>query len=172
MSYGKRKKVTKRGKTKPGNRFLRALFTLLLLACIVFIFANSSEIESVSSSKSQLVTQWLNRLMKQWGIGFVFTEFLVRKLAHFSEYTLLGFWLILTLRIYTKRMMAHIAWPLFLGLLTAVSDELYQMFVPGRGSRILDVAIDFGGVVCGLLCGYIALLLVRKIFRFKKSGNQ
>ena len=38
-----------------------------------------------------------------------------------------------------------------LGTLYAVTDELHQMFVPGRMGRPLDVAIDALGVACGIL---------------------
>ncbi|MGM0653162.1 MAG: VanZ family protein [Bacillota bacterium] len=37
------------------------------------------------------------------------------------------------------------------GLIYAVSDELHQVFVPGRQAAIIDVGIDTVGIILGLL---------------------
>ena len=149
--------------TQKGNTyfllFIRVLFTFLLLGTILFIFSNSSQIGKVSGVRSQQATQWINYFFQRIHIGLTLSEHMVRKLGHFGEYTLLGFWLMLTLRVYTKRIFAFIAWPLLLGLLTAVLDEFYQSFVPGRGSQVTDIVIDFTGVVFGLAFGLFILLL-------------
>ena len=99
------------------------------------------------------------------GVGWRFSERLVRELGHFSEYALLGFWLMLSLRVYTRRILSHISWPLFFGLL----DEGIQMFADGRGSDVRDVVIDFSGVVFGLLAALFLLLLVRMFHVLRES---
>lgn len=142
----------------------RVVFTLCLLATVVFIFSNSTEIGEVSGGKSADVTNLLNKIMARTGFGFRFSEHLVRKLGHFCEYALLGFWFMLTLRVYTRRIVSFIAWPLLGGLLTAVCDEFYQTFIPGRSGQVSDVVIDFGGVTAGLLAGLFALLLAAAIW--------
>lgn len=151
---------------------LRVLFTLATLATIVFIFANSAEIGEISGGKSALVTEFVNRGFAKLGFGFRITEHLVRKLAHFAEYALLGFWLMLTLRVYTRRVISFVSWPLFLGLLVPMCDELLQTFVPGRAGSVRDVAIDFCGVCAGLACGLFILLLVRMWTVLRKSKEQ
>ena len=55
----------------------------------------------------------------------------VRKLAHFTEFALVGFWFMLCLRVYTRHFVKHVSWPLFVGLLVAVLDETVQLYVPG-----------------------------------------
>ena len=142
------------------SRAVRIVFTLFLAGTLLFIFANSSQIGADSGLRSAQVTDLLNRVVARLGIGFTFTEGLVRKLAHFAEYMLLGFWLMLTLRVYTRNLLAFVCWPLFLGLLTAVLDEYLQKFIVGRGSSVLDVAIDFAGVVMGLCVALFIQLLV------------
>ena len=82
---------------------------------------------------------------------------------------LLGFWLMLSLRVYTRRILSHISWPLFFGLLAGVLDEGIQMFADGRGSDVRDVVIDFSGVVFGLLAALFLLLLVRMFHVLRES---
>ena len=153
---------------------MRILFTLFLAGTILFIFTNSSQIGAESGLRSASLTQWLNALMGRLGIGFAFTEGLVRKLAHLAEYALLGFWTMLTLRVYTRRILAFAAWPMLIGLLVAIADECYQLTVPGRAGLVTDVAIDFGGVVLGLCAALFIQLLVGAILlslRQRKGGE-
>jgi VanZ family protein len=67
----------------------------------------------------------------------------LRKLAHFVEYGILGALLYRALR----REPAAIA----LGSLYAVTDEVHQVFVSGRQGSPLDWLIDTAGVVAGVL---------------------
>lgn len=68
-------------------------------------------------------------------------DFPVRKLAHLTEYALLGLALAYWRRIYVFVQL--------LGSFYAASDELHQLFVPGRAGRIGDVLIDSLGVLIG-----------------------
>ncbi|MBA2423994.1 MAG: VanZ family protein [Actinobacteria bacterium] len=77
------------------------------------------------------------------GTGLGGWDLVLRKLAHAAEFGVLG---ALLLRAIDR---AGVAFAL--GTLYAVSDELHQMFVPGRMGSPLDVAIDTVGVACGVL---------------------
>jgi VanZ family protein len=74
----------------------------------------------------------------------------IRKLAHFTEYLVLG---ALTLRALllqgTARTRATVV-AIMLGALFAASDELHQAFVPTRTAAVGDVLIDAAGVVAGV----------------------
>lgn len=142
---------------------LKITVTLTTLLVMGFIFSNSAEVAEASGGKSALVTQWINGVLAVLGFGLRLTEGLVRKLAHFAEYSLLGFWLVLTLRVYTRRVLPYLAWPLFLGLATAVCDETLQTFIPGRAGQLRDVCIDFAGVTAGIFCGLILMLLIKAL---------
>lgn len=70
-------------------------------------------------------------------------DLVLRKLAHLAEYAVLG---ALLARALTR------LWPtLALGVAYAASDELHQVFVPGRQGSPLDVALDGVGVALGAL---------------------
>lgn len=153
---------------------MRVLFTLLLAGTVVFIFSNSSQIGAESGLRSAALTEWLNALMTRLKIGFTFTEGLVRKLAHLAEYALLGFWTMLTLRVYTRRILAFAAWPMLGGLFVAIADECYQLTVPGRSGLVTDVVVDFGGVMLGLCVALFIQLLAGAIilsFRPRREGE-
>lgn len=148
------------GQTSPWVWVLRFIFTLALVCSVAFIFQNSLQIAEASSARSQQAMQTLNGLLGALGTGPL-SEHLVRKLAHFAEFALLGFWFMLCLRVYTRRFVRHTGWPLFFGLLVADLDELIQLYVPGRSSSVQDVFLDFLGVLAGLLVALLLLLFVR-----------
>ena len=138
----------------------RVLFTAALAATVYFIFSNSLEIARESSARSQQVMELLNSLLGRVGLGPL-SEHFVRKMAHFCEFSLLGFWFMLCLRVYTRHFVRHVSWPLFFGLLTAVIDETIQLYVPGRSSSVKDVLLDFSGVLTGLFIALMILLFFR-----------
>lgn len=79
-------------------------------------------------------------------------DYPVRKLAHASEYTVLGILYSLSVlsvsAIPKWRKLLCTAFPL--GVLYAMSDEFHQLFVPGRAGRVSDVLIDSSGVLLGI----------------------
>ncbi len=126
------------------------------------------ETASVSSTASGRVLDLLQGLLRrlgQPGLAERLTENMVRKAAHFCEYTLEGFLLTLCLRAMTRRMGRYISWPAFIGLLTAFCDETIQLFYDGRGSRVTDVWIDFAGVCAGMLAALALIGVLGALFR-------
>lgn len=70
-------------------------------------------------------------------------NFIVRKLAHFTEYavlTTLGYWGWVNGIGRSPQQSLQLA--LIISILFAISDEFHQRFVPGRTSLITDVLID------------------------------
>lgn len=149
----------------------RILFTLCALWTMFFILSNSLEIAQLSAGRSGHITALLNFLLHQMGLPSL-TEHMVRKLAHFCEYALLGFWYTLCLRVYTSHYIRHISWPLFLVLVMANVDETVQTFVAGRSGQLSDVWLDFSGGVTGLLCGLTLVVLVSWFFRLLGFGRK
>lgn len=135
----------------------RVLFTALVIATVGFIFYNSLQNGDLSSSRSGMVTAFLNSILYQLGLPSL-TEHVVRKLAHFSEFCLLGFLMTACVRAYTGRWGRYLCWPLLLGLVTANLDETLQLYSADRSSSVIDVWIDFSGVCTGV--GIAAVLLL------------
>jgi VanZ family protein len=115
------------------------------------------------------VKKTIDSLLAFFGIPVTMSEFLIRKAAHFTEYTVLGVLLILTLRSFTDRLMQHIFQPLFVGLAVPVTDEFIQLHVDGRAGLITDVILDFSGVFTGLMLT-VLLILIRKRGKKREGG--
>ena len=154
-------------RTSPWLILFRVVFTAALIACIMFIFRNSLENGAQSSARSQAVMQLVNSALAKVHLGPL-SEHLIRKLAHFSEFALEGFLLMLCIRVYTKHFVRHMSWPLLGGMTTALMDETIQLHSPNRTSSVVDVWIDMSGVVAGLLFALIILLIVLLLFGGKK----
>ena len=145
----------------------RVVFTLALIGCIAFIFSNSMKIASVSSVSSGRVLQLLQAVLRRLGhpaLAQRLTMHLVRKLAHFCEYLLEGFLLMLCMRVYSRHPLRHITVPMLAGVLTALTDETIQLFSEGRSSQVTDVWLDSAGVLAGILIALVFMVLCRMLF--------
>lgn len=160
-----------REKTSPWLIVFRVIFTAALIACIAFIFRNSMESGTVSSARSQAVMVYINNLLARVHLGPL-SEHTVRKLAHFSEFALEGFLLMLCIRVYTKHFVRHMSWPLLGGMTTALMDETIQLRSISRSSSVVDVWIDMAGVTAGLLAALVILLIVRGITAFARVERE
>ncbi len=69
-------------------------------------------------------------------------DLLLRKLAHLTEYAVLGALLARVLPAFPA---------LWIGMAYAASDEIHQSLVPGREGALLDVGLDSVGVLVGIL---------------------
>ena len=173
------------------GRILHTLITVLLSLCILanmaLIFGLSSEDRSESSDRSGEITDAVvdvvypdfdERPAAEQESIFQRVHKFIRKLAHFSEFAILGF--------LTALLAAHLAarfsavtplvqWvgPLALCLIYAASDEIHQIFTE-RGPAVRDVLLDFAGVLCGVLAArvlvWIACMIAHKL-NGRKGGN-
>jgi Predicted integral membrane protein len=76
-------------------------------------------------------------------------EYFVRKNAHFFNFLVLG---ILVVNAKRRSGFKGLKWfiaALVFCILYAVSDEIHQLYVPGRGGQLQDVLIDSAGVLAG-----------------------
>ena len=125
------------------------LCAALLTAVLVFIWGNSLLPASVSQQFSDFVGHVLEEILPE-GMEDLPEEnesFLLRKLAHLTEFIALGVLLAWNCAMRQKRT----AFPLLWGIAAACIDETIQVFVPGRGPGLRDVAIDSLGVLLGIV---------------------
>lgn len=97
---------------------------------------------------------------------------IVRKVAHFTEFALFGFFLMMHLisykpyiKVFNYKMFIRAVISLIIGVLYAFSDEIHQMFVADRYSSIYDVMIDSSGVLFGIAILILSLPIVLKSFK-------
>jgi len=143
----------------------KALLLTLLVLLLLFIFGNSLLPPDLSWKLTGAVQSAAEELLPLEAADIALARrsgYTLRKLAHFSEYALLGLLLGALLAVYAKHDRLPAA--LLLGLLTALLDETVQRFT-GRTSSVLDVWLDFAGVTAGLLL----LLLLRRLCVRRKA---
>jgi VanZ family protein len=139
--------------------------TVLIILTLALIWGHSLLGREASSEESGFVMELLEPDLEMVvGEGNV-TEFLVRKLAHFTEFFVLGLEL-LTFFAYRKPLFPQ-AFLLALthGFFAAFLDETIQIF-SGRGPMIQDVWLDVSGFAVGSL-----LMLGIMVWRKHRKNN-
>ncbi len=145
------------------RNWYKYLFIIITFFVIGFIWWNSSKNGEESSGISQGVLYEIMQIFARIGISTDITEHIIRKLAHFTEFTAWGILLSIDTVLFLKNMKQYVWIPLFIGLLVALIDETIQLFPIGRSSSVKDVWIDFSGVIFGT----ILLLVLKQIYLFK-----
>lgn len=140
--------------------YFRRWLALSLLTLAV-IWGNSCLPGQESAAISDGLLGWLLKTLPAlgWMDGFI-----LRKMAHFCEFALLGFALGGTCRSAGLRKVSCWFVPAALALLCACVDETIQIVSPGRYSSLVDVWIDFAGALCGLtfLSCLLGILKIKK----------
>ena len=157
-------------KGKIGIYILRVLFIILCLMTAAFIFSNSLKTGEVSAAQSSSVVDTIkdcvgsvapdSKIANATGSGYKRMHAFVRRMAHFSEFAVLGVLLVCTCFSFTYKK-KWLFLPLIILLAVAVSDELLQGFVAGRVADVADVIMD---VLGGLTGGMVALAGILWIF--------
>ncbi len=140
----------------------------LIVLNVMFIWGNSLLTREISSMISTLVGKILSILFPgpvdpSEGTG----HGILRKIAHVTEFCSLGLLLSWGVRMLREKTWEFFVFPAAIGVAVAAVDETIQIFSPGRGPHIRDVAIDFIGVFTGILI----LALINWIHK-KASGSK
>lgn len=148
----------------------RVILTVLTVAAVAAIFGHSMMNADDSSAESGFVLNLINGIFRALGIPVTADEFVVRKLAHFTEFAVLGALLSVTVYLYLFRRWKAFRIALPVGLLVAACDEWIQTMSKGRSSQFTDVLIDFSGVLFAALIVQLILYLIHR-HKVKKEGN-
>ena len=122
----------------------RLLAGIVAFMWLGFIWGNSMLPGSDSAAVSGFVGELLAKI---FGPKVLEAAFFLRKLAHSTEFSILGGVLAWNAGLWPVSSSV----PVLTGLLAAMADETIQLFSPGRASMVQDVWIDFAGVLAGLL---------------------
>lgn len=151
------------------SRWIPVCMTLLCV-CSIYLFSrqNAADSTAVSSGLIRHLLGWIHGISPKDVSYHEIRQysFLIRKMAHFSIYTLLGLCTCWTAHGFFKKYPALIAW----GFCTiyAASDEFHQLFVSGRSGSFRDICIDSSGAAFGVLLITGIYCLIRR-HRRKKS---
>lgn len=118
---------------------------ILVIIWMIFIFIMSAFDSNESANQSNLFVNFISKLFDITNIQML--NFIVRKLAHFTEYLILGILVSNWLKDYNNKLYLNI----IICAIYAISDEVHQLFVPGRSCEVRDMLIDIFGAMISIL---------------------
>ncbi|WP_296883476.1 VanZ family protein [Thomasclavelia sp.] len=123
-----------------------------MIIWMIFIFIMSNTNGNDSSSQSNF---FANIILQFINIDKETLTFLIRKLAHMSEYAILALFTYYALIkiAFNKRIIFQITF--LISFLYACSDEFHQLFISGRSGQFTDIIIDSTGCLIMLLFLYL-----------------
>lgn len=137
---------------------MRLCITLLILN-LVFIWGNSM----LPASASGALSRWLRDLLGIVSQGSEDAgEGLLRKLAHFGEFCLLGMCLSWLLGMLMSKLPRIAVMAVAGGIFTACVDEAIQSLSPGRNPSLVDVGIDTAGAAVGTMLLFLGYKILQK----------
>ena len=151
---------------------IKTILVVLLALLLAFIWLHSMMPAEDSAEESQRVGQFLTPFLELLvGEGNV-TDHLVRKLAHFCEYSALGILAGALLLVKKESGIFRWSYALLCALAVAVIDESIQLLADGRGAQVQDVLLDTAGSLTGLLAVWLIAALVRWLRRRDRTASQ
>ena len=163
---------------------IRILLIAVMLSDMAFIFFNSHQTATESSSASQSVTEKVVEVIvpnyekmdeeekKETVNAF---DSVVREAAHLLQFVPMGFACYLLLCTMQKLSLHRYLNPIItltLGVAYALSDEIHQIFTPGRVFDAFDIMMDSIGVTVGIACGALLMLIITAIKRHRAPTEQ
>lgn len=143
-----------------------------VVMCCIFSFSATPAVQS--SMLSQSVTErLLHFLEKCFGMNLFTEEFIanaeyiVRKMAHAFEYFVLAITFFYGYSNKERKRVGAIT--LLFCIFYAASDEIHQLFVPGRSGQITDVGIDSLGAFLGVVFSLLFIICKK---RFQRNGKK
>lgn len=161
------------------RRVINIIDIILLLSCmtIIFFFSSEDAVKSLETT-NKVTTKAVETITdkdsskkedKKQIDNFIEENLkIIRKGAHFLEYTILGFLMINALKDYKKVGLKLVLISFAFSFLYACTDEIHQAFVPNRTALIGDVLVDS----LGSFLGVFTFFLIYKIYlKFDKKQH-
>ena len=151
----------------------KTIFAVLLVLWMGFIFSMSCENAEKSSNTSgqtiKVVLSTVPEFEKQpeeVKVNIIEElQFIVRKSAHFIGYMILGI-LASCLILHYENINKKYLLAFLICVIYAISDEIHQLFVPGRAGQVRDVLIDSAGSLLGII---LVMAFEKLLIKFNKK---
>jgi len=143
---------------------------------MAFIFVMSSDVGSAAHTSRYLKPLILWIRPDTSSEEFEGIQFLIRKLAHISEYAVLALLILRALKISPPPASTQWSWrragvALLIASAYAATDEWHQSFVPSRTADPGDVLIDSTGALVGLALVFLRWKLSSRIWPPKATPS-
>lgn len=157
--------------------YIRILLMVLIVVWIGVIFGFSSKNGTQSSKSSGRVTKAVIAVCypayhslseEEQKEVFETINFLIRKVAHFTEYAILAVLITFFIMTFDKTGFSAIIATVAICAIFAASDELHQGFVAGRNPALRDVGIDSFGAFAG---SSVMIIIHNRIVKYRNGGS-
>ena len=163
---------------------------ILVILSIGGMYYFSSQNGNVSGNQSQIVVNIIDKVrdkvtLKNQKLIKVQTKiydklrklgsksYIVRKMAHFIIYALIGISILLFMYVFSKKLMLSSIIAFILSVTYACYDEYRQISIPGRSGSIKDVFIDSCGALTGIILTFSIILIIKLIIsKTKNTSNK
>lgn len=142
---------------------LLSWITVILMMTVIFYFSQQPVIISndLSTGITERIIETVEIVIPIGDVPEDTINHVVRKNAHFFIYFFLGIFVLNALKKSGVRGYWNIRLALFFCMTYAVSDEVHQLFVTGRGAQVMDVLIDSTGAAIGIMIASIIGSIVK-----------
>ncbi|MCK9267718.1 MAG: VanZ family protein [Alkaliphilus sp.] len=141
---------------------IRVFSWIAVFLWMVLIFNFSSQVAEQSNALSSGITETVIKIIEKIApktaakMNMGKLNHLIRKNSHFFLYLVLGALFVNAIGQSKICGIRGVIITLLFCSFYAISDEVHQLFVPGRGAQVRDVFIDIAGTVVGIL-GYFGI---------------
>lgn len=154
------------------NFYGKIISWVLVIGWMAVIFYLSAQHAEQSADLSGGITKLINDVVEKVAPEADFhieqISYFVRKNAHFFAYMLLSILIMNALRSSGGRGMKRAFLAFVISVLYAISDEVHQLYVPGRSGQISDVLLDSIGALTGIS---LYIIISQRKTRRKREQN-
>ena len=138
------------------------LWWVAVLVCMVIIFCLSAQ---TADDSAELSGSFILTLLEWFGLEL--EQEIIRTIAHCLEFMGVSFLIFnATYATWATKLTPVIA---FVGtVFYAITDEIHQIFVPGRAFQLTDILVDSTGALIGVIA---TLILLKIILYIKERRN-
>ena len=133
-----------------------SIILVILWMIVIFLFSNQNSIDSTEST---------NLIYRLFGINTdsIFIFVLIRKCVHLIEYLILGLLVYNMFKNFNIKRI-YICTILFC-VIYSCTDEIHQLFIPGREGKLIDCFIDTLGSSIGLIFIFLKQKLNKRLLK-------
>ena len=155
-------------KNKTAFRVVSAI-PAVFWAFVIYRFSDTPAVESTNESITvtgmllDLVSRFIYVDPAKRDMIIAAMEPHIRKIAHMTEFGILFLLILIPAALIIKKLSLRAVITLSVTLLYAVSDEIHQLFVPGRSGMLRDVLIDILGALIALGLYLVIIIIIRTV---------
>lgn len=159
----------------------RMIFFVLTLAVMVAIFVFSAQNSEQSGMQSGRVTEFIVKILRPDFFELALEEQqalieayqgIIRTLAHACIFAALGFCSGGFANTYNTVFAKRFIFTLVFCIFYAITDEIHQIFTPGRAFQVFDILVDTLGAIIGILAITLLCMIIRKDRQNEKHSSK